>query len=140
MVAADGTPPCNLASAEGKVLCSALPEEPPVERWATLSHARLGGWIGWLKCQRRHASLKQAKSCPGEFRVDVHTLLMSLEWDFPLERLRSRLQCPECGTKAISIQWEVPAAPEPSPAPPVRMASVPTRSAGFRVVAGGKRS
>ncbi len=136
MVAADGNPPCNLADVEGNVLCSVHPEEPPVEQWATLSHARIGGWSGWLKCRRRHASLKATKSCPGEFRVDVHSLLMVLEWDFRLERLPTRLQCPECGTKAISIAWEVPTAPEPSPTSPAKLAIRLSRPSGLRVVGG----
>lgn len=139
LVATDGNPPCNLASAEGSVLCSAVPKEPSVERWATLSDARLGGWEGWLRCQRRHASLKKTRPCPGEFHVDVHTLLMVLEWDFPLERLKTRLQCPECGTKAISIGWVVPVAPAPPSDARARHEIGPTKPVGLRVVAGGKQ-
>lgn len=138
MVAADGNPPCNLADVQGSVLCSVQPAEPPVEQWALLSHARVGGWVAWLKCERRHASLKKTKSCPGEFRVDVYTLAMMLEWDFPLERLRTRLQCPECGTKSISIAWDVVKAPEPSPAAPAKVVPRLARVRGLRVVSGSR--
>ncbi len=138
MVAATGSPPCNLAGVEGKVFCSVIPEEPPVEQWALLSHARVGGWSGWLKCQRRHASLKAAKSCPGEFRVDVYTLSMTLEWDFPLSRLKTRLQCPECGTKAISLAWEVPSPTHPPADEPGRSVPRLARLTGLKVV-GGRR-
>lgn len=62
MVAADGNPPCNLAAVEGNALFGARPEEPSVEQWATLLHARTAGWTAWLKCQRRHAAMKAAKS------------------------------------------------------------------------------
>ncbi|WP_423069038.1 hypothetical protein [Devosia sp. CN2-171] len=134
MVAADGSPPCNLAGVEGNALCGARPEEPPVEQWATLLHARSGGWTAWLKCQRRHAALKAAKSCPGEFRIDVHSLLMVLPWDFPLERLRMRLQCPGCETKAISITWDT-TPPEPPPDRSVRQRQA--GAGGLRVIRGG---
>lgn len=138
MVAADGNPPCNLASVEGNVLCSVLPDEPLVEQWATLTHARIGGWVGWLQCRRRYASLKSTKSCPGEFRLDVHTLLTTLEWDFPLARLPTRLQCPECGTKAISIAWEVVSPPEPTPSGTLQRPTTQTSKKGLRVVGGGR--
>lgn len=138
MVAADGNPPCNLAGVEGNVLCSVLPVEPPVEQWATLTHARIGRWVGWLQCRRRHASLKSTKSCPGEFRLDVHTLLTTLEWDFPLARLPTRLQCPECGTKAILIAWEVSSGPEPSPGGKTQTRLRSTSKLALRVVSGGR--
>lgn len=138
MVARDGHPPCNLADVDGNVLCSVQAVEPPVEQWATLSHAQVGGWVAWLKCQRRHASLKKAKSCPGEFRVDVYTLAMTLEWDFPLERLKTRLQCPECETKAISIAWVVPEVPDPSPVAPAKAIPRVSPLRGLRVVSGNK--
>lgn len=56
--------------------------------------------------------------------MDVHSLLMVLE------RLPTRLQCPECGTKAISIAWEVPTAPEPSQTSPAKLAARISRPQG----------
>lgn len=112
LVAADGNPPCNLA-AMGEA-CSVHPVEPAFEQWATLSDARLGNWVGWLACGRRHAALKPTKSCPGEFMVDVHSLLMVLPYDFPLAKLPLHLMCPECQAQRVLIRWEKMQAPAPS--------------------------
>lgn len=138
-VAADGKPPCNLAVVEGNAFCGAIPIEPPVEAWATLTDARLGGWEAWLHCGRRHAALKKASSCPKPFPLTVHSLLALLPWDYPLARLPSRMHCPECGTEFVSIEWLVPAE-DPSPKP-VATTSAPPKfrqaSRGLRVVRGG---
>jgi hypothetical protein len=130
IVAANGTPPCNLAAmGDG---CSAQPVEPVFEQWATLTDARLGGWVGWLSCQRRMASLKPANSCPGEFMVDVHSLLMLLDWSTPLAKLPMRLTCPECQSQRVSIRWERREAP--SPAAPAARRSAGLGRGGLRVV------
>lgn len=110
LVAADGDPACALAAMGGDG-CSVLPIEPPFEQWATLSEARLGRWVGWLTCGRRRAGLKATRSCPGEFMVDVHSLLMVLPWEFPLAKLPTRLTCPECQTRHVVIRWEQMAPP-----------------------------
>lgn len=131
LVAADGDPSCALARmGDG---CSVLPVEPPFEQWATLSDARLGRWVGWLSCGRRHAAMKPTKSCPGEFMVDVHSLLMVLPWEFPLARLPIRLTCPECQTRHVSIWWEQMETPPPASPVVVRRSSGMGRG-GLRLV------
>lgn len=134
-VAADGNPPCQLAGVEGNVLCAVRPEEPPVEQWATVSHAQKGRWTCWLECGRRHAALKAASSCPEMFIVDVETLAMVFPWDFPIERLRTRLRCPGCGSELIALHWAVPEAPDPPAAPARAIARLP-RLRGLKVIGG----
>lgn len=112
--------------------CSVYPMEPPFEQWATLSDARLGNWVGWLSCGRRHAALKPTKSCPGEFMVDVHSLLMVLPYDFPLSKLPHHLMCPECQAQRVLIRWEQ--LPSPAPAAPAAHRSVGMGRGGLRVV------
>lgn len=130
LVAADGNPPCELAKlGDG---CSVYPMEPPFEQWATLSDARLGNWVGWLACDRRRASLKPAKACPGEFMVDVHSMLMVLPYDFALSKLPRHLKCPECQSDHVLIRWEKLQAPAPS-APAVHRSAGMGRG-GLRVV------
>ncbi|RYE46179.1 MAG: hypothetical protein EOP24_16175 [Hyphomicrobiales bacterium] len=129
LVAADGNPPCELAKlGDG---CSVHPMEPPFEQWATLSDARLGGWVGWLACGRKYAALKPTKSCPGEFMVDVHSLLMVLPYDFPLAKLPLHLMCPECQAQRVLLRWEKIQAPAPT-APARRSAGM--GRGGLRVV------
>lgn len=130
LVAADGNPPCELAKlGDG---CSVYPMEPPFEQWATLSDARLGGWVGWLACGRKYAALKPTKSCPGEFMVDVHSLLMVLPYDFPLAKLPLHLMCPECQAQRVLLRWEKLQTPAPT-APAVHR-SVGMGKGGLRVV------
>jgi len=130
LVAADGNPPCALAAmGEG---CSVEPLEPPFEQWATLSDARLGSWGGWLTCDRRRASLKPAKACPGEFVVDVHSLLMVLPYDFPLSKLPRHLKCPECQSDHVLIRWEK--LQPPAPSAPAARRSAGMGQGGLRVV------
>lgn len=120
MVAADSKPSCALAvMGDG---CSVEPMEPMFEQWATLSDARLGNWVGWLSCGRRYAALKPTKSCPGEFMVDVHSLLMVLPYDFRLNQLPLRCMCPECQTQRVLIRWEKMETPAPI-APAARRAT-----------------
>ena len=44
--------------------------------------------------------------------------------DCRLDRLKARMQCPGCGSKAISIDWEVP--PPETPPEPVSAFPIPT--------------
>lgn len=62
---------CALAQDAANSRCSVRSVEPPVHHWAELDHARLGGWETLLRCGRRHAALKKAKSCPGAVPLDI---------------------------------------------------------------------
>lgn len=151
LVAADGSPPCNLAGVMGQILCTAIPIEPPVSHWASLSHAMRGGWNGWLFCERRHAGLKATKSCPGPIRLHVPSLIAALHYDFKLERLPSRLECPDCSGKLIRIEWEVPPPSppneplafqprgEPASGETLHRPAKPVRSSKLRVINGSAR-
>lgn len=114
LVAANGKPPCNLASAIGAAPCSAVPVEPPVHHWATLADALHGGWQASLCCGRRHQGLKATASCPGPEPLAVRSLVAALGLDQRLDRLQGKVQCPGCGTKAVSIEWVVPRLDPPS--------------------------
>lgn len=137
-VAADGSPPCQLATVEGNVLCAVRPEEPLFEQWATVYHAQKGGWQCWLECGRRHAALKATKSCPTMFSVDIETLAMAFPADFPIERLRTRLKCPGCGTEMVLLHWTIPEVADPPSAPTKALPRLP-RLRGLKVI-GGRNS
>ena len=91
-IAASGPKPCGLALT-GQ--CSALAWQPPVWHWADLDRAWKGGWMARLRCRRNRAGLKATKPCPEMVIVDVETLVATLGYDFKLENLPSRLQCPQ---------------------------------------------
>ena len=109
-MAATGRPPCPQAGGEHP-LCRAHPETAPVEHWATLEDAHYGGWTCLLYCERRHASLKAAKSCPGPMKLHVPSLLVALGNRFPLNRLYRNARCPLCGSEVFEIVWQVPPSP-----------------------------
>ena len=101
LVAADGDPPCDHASAIGGP-CEVLPHEPPVDHWATLADALYGGWECLFYCERRRAGLKTAKSCPGPVKLDVRTLVTALGFDQTLYALYRKVRCGGCGGEAFS--------------------------------------
>lgn len=112
-MAATSPRPCPLATGEHP-LCRAYPETAPVEHWATLEDARYGGWTCLFYCERRHASLKAASSCPGPMKLHVPTLIVALGARFRLDRLYRNAQCPKCGSEIFAIRWEAPTEPEPA--------------------------
>jgi hypothetical protein len=142
LVAARGG--CHLAKDAVQNICSVRVEEPPIDHWASLDHARRFGYAGRLHCHRHLAAMKSTRPCPMVWDLDLDTLVAVLGWDFPLERLPSRLSCPDCHTKHIRIEW---IAPPESPAPDASGAETvvrlkPTRAAlakkRFRVVGSGE--
>src|SRR3569623_1806575 len=110
-VAASGRPPCNLA-ASGQ--CAARAWEPPVWHWADLDRAWKGGWIARLHCQRHRGGVKASKPCPEVVIIDIETLVATRGYDFKLETLPSRMQCPRCHSHFIEVEWVVP---DTTPAP-----------------------
>lgn len=118
---------CNLAAIPDGPGCSVQVFETDVWTWAKLQDARIGNWQAYLTCHRRFAALKSSDSCPETIHLDVLSLVAALGDDYPLERLRSKVKCPLCGTASVEIAWHVPDLPT-TPAPiqekppePVRM-------------------
>ena len=107
---------CNLAAIHGGPGCDVRVVEVAVWTWATLMDARLGKWQAYLSCQRRFASLKSADSCPEVIQLNVLTLIVALGDNFTLEKLRTKVRCPLCGTASVDIEWFIPVEPD-TPAP-----------------------
>lgn len=107
---------CNLAAIHGGPGCDVRVVEMAVWTWATLMDARLGKWQGYLTCQRRFASLKSSDSCPETVQLNVLTLIAALGDNFTLERLRTKVRCPLCGTASVEVDWFIPVEPD-APAP-----------------------
>ena len=130
-VALSGKTPCGLADT-GQ--CGARAWEPPPWHWADLDRAWKGGWLARLYCRRHRGGVKASKPCPEVVIVDVETLVATLGYDFKLEHLTSRLQCPRCHSTLIDVEWIVP---DPTPDPyapaadvvPLRLKPTPAQKA-----------
>lgn len=133
-LAGSGSKPCGLVSS-GQ--CSARAFEPEPWTWGTLEHAWKGHWLGRLHCQRHVAALKRTDPCPEVVILDVETLHAAFGYDFPLWRLPSKMGCPRCHGRIVSIEWTIPpTTPEPyAPAADV----VPLRLKPTRAQQGRKR-
>ena len=139
-VALSGRTPCGLAET-GQ--CGARAWEPPVWHWADLDRAWKGGWMARLSCQRHRGGVKASKPCPEVVVVDVETLVATLGYDFKLQHLPSRMQCPRCHSTLIDVEWIVPDPATPPYAPaadvvPLRLRPTPAQKAlrTLRVVRG----
>lgn len=107
--------PCSLAEDPFSTQCQARPVEVDPVQWANVQHAEKGGWRAYIHCHRRLENLKRAKSCSEVVEFPVLAMKAAFGWDFPLERLPTKLRCPHCGSQSIEIEWVIPAQqPDPS--------------------------
>jgi hypothetical protein len=50
--------------------------------------------------------------CNTSADLDMKTLVWTRGEAFPLDQLGSRLKCPRCGNRNISVFWEIPNSPQ----------------------------
>ena len=61
---------------------------------------------------RFHMSVRSfSKPCIYRAPLDMQTLVWTRGPNFPLSRLESRLMCPECGSRRVSVLFDVPKVP-----------------------------
>jgi hypothetical protein len=51
--------------------------------------------------------MKSVRECTGRFLLDMQTLVWTRGRDFPLARLENRLRCTRCGSRRVSILFDV---------------------------------
>lgn len=106
---------CELARLPG-AQCSVTAFEVPFWTWARLRDAKVDGWQTVLICRRKFAGMKSTESCPGQFPLDIDTLIAALGDEFEIEKLHRRARCPRCHTESVDIEWYRPPPPK-TPAP-----------------------
>lgn len=75
----------------------------------TLGEAFRANWIAHARCNgRARDTPKSSRPCLFSYEMDMKTLLMTRGPSFPLERLPSRLLCPRCGERNLSVVYFVP--------------------------------
>jgi hypothetical protein len=79
----------------------------------TLGDAFTNSWRVTARCNggvvddRTHG-----RPCVYQEELDMHTLVWTRGRNFPLARLESRLMCPRCGSRRVSLIFQPPAQPQ----------------------------
>ena len=78
----------------------------------TLGDALNYGWKLHVRCAwGKRDAMKSTRECVYSYEVDVEMLVLTRGRGFPITRLDSRLRCPRCGSRRISINFIVPKEP-----------------------------
>ena len=78
----------------------------------TLGEAWRLGWKLTARCAfGNRDGMKSIRECIYRAPLDMQTLVWTRGPNFPLSRLESRLMCPECGSRRVTVLFEVPKVP-----------------------------
>lgn len=78
----------------------------------TLGQARRLGWRITARCSHgKRDGMKSVRECTYRYGLDMETLLWTRGPNFPLSQLPTRLMCPQCGSRRVSLVYEVPSNP-----------------------------
>jgi hypothetical protein len=65
----------------------------------------------YARCEKpRREGLKSVRPCSNQYELDVRTLLWTRGRDFPISMLSSRMRCPKCGAREVSVRRSLPGA------------------------------
>ena len=75
----------------------------------TLGDAWSLGWRVHMRCALGpRADMKSIRECHYRGELDLETLVCTRGRDFPLALLASRLRCPRCGSRKVSVLFDPP--------------------------------
>ena len=79
----------------------------PVE---TLGDAYDLGWHVTARCAagKQTEGMHRHRECVFSARLDLATLVWTRGRAFPLSRLESRLRCPRCGARQVTLLYDLP--------------------------------
>jgi len=76
----------------------------------TLGDAFGAGWRIRVRCAwGPRDGMKRVRECVYGAELDLQTLVWTRGRDFPIGRLESRLKCPRCGSRRVTVLFEPPA-------------------------------
>jgi hypothetical protein len=71
--------------------------------------ARSLGWkVRMRRAQGYREGMKSIRRCVYRKQLDLDTLVCTRGPNFPLSRLESRLMCPACGSRDVTVVFEPP--------------------------------
>jgi hypothetical protein len=74
----------------------------------TLGMARSLGWKVHMRCNGYWEATRSMRKCVYRKQLDLETLVATRGPNFPLSRLESRLMCPACGSRRVTVVFEPP--------------------------------
>lgn len=78
----------------------------------TLGEAYRLGWKLQARCAfGNRDGMKSIRECGYRAPLDMQTLVWTRGPNFPISRLESRLMCPQCGSRRVSLLFDVPKQP-----------------------------
>jgi hypothetical protein len=81
----------------------------PMVEVETLGMARSLSWKVHMRCAKGYReSTKSIRRCVYRKQLDLDTLVCTRGPNFPLSRLESRLMCPACGGRSVTVVFEPP--------------------------------
>jgi hypothetical protein len=69
----------------------------------TLGIARSLGWKVHMRCNGYWEATRSMRRCVDRRQLDLETLVATRGPNFPLSRLESRLMCPSCGSRRVTV-------------------------------------
>jgi hypothetical protein len=78
----------------------------PVE---SLGEALSYGWRVTARCAHgKQDGMHRHRACVYRAELDLETLVWTRGAAFPLSRLESRLKCPQCGSREVTLLFSIP--------------------------------
>ncbi|RVQ02036.1 hypothetical protein CN069_14970 [Sinorhizobium meliloti] len=75
----------------------------------TIGEAFSEGWQLRARCAYgNREGMKSVRRCTWTYDLDMLTLVATRGRDFPMAMLASRLRCPRCGSRAVSVVFMPP--------------------------------
>jgi hypothetical protein len=75
----------------------------------TLGVARSLGWNVHMRCANGYCQEPRSmRRCVYRGQLDLETLVATRGPNFPVSRLESRLMCPACGNRRVTVVFEPP--------------------------------
>jgi hypothetical protein len=83
----------------------------------TLEEAWRLGWrvrarCFWLAPGAKSSEGRKQVQCETTAELDMKTLVWTRGESFPLDQLESRLKCPRCGSRRVTVVFEIPNQPK----------------------------
>jgi Zn finger protein HypA/HybF involved in hydrogenase expression len=65
-----------------------------------------------FRCELVHVAPRKQIQCETSAELDMKTLVWTRGELFPLDQLESRLKCPRCGSRRVTVVFEIPNQPK----------------------------